>query len=224
MYYYKHFKNIEGFKRILSDEELNKLFSVITDDMDYLFFRLMFRKGKRISELTQLKINDIDFKNNIIVTYVSKTRSANTRRIMYIDDDIKYLLLEYCSKWSLDIAYNKGFIFYSETRKGRHKQQNCFSQKFIKYRELAGLDKLFYLDKLNKKRHHIRSHSLRATAINKVLEVSDGDIFKTLAFSHHKTIEGLIPYINEFNKRELQEMETKAFEKFKNQKTLTIYL
>lgn len=223
MFYYKHFKNIDGFKRILTDEELELLFASIDNNMDLLFFKLMLLKGKRISELVKLNIQDIDFKAGLIYTFVSKKRDDNSRRITYLDDSTKFMLLDYCQAHAFDIAYNNGFLFYSETRKRGHKSEKCFTSRFHKHRARIGLNKHFYIDRAGNKRYFIRSHSLRATAINKVLEATDGDIFKTLAFSHHKTIEGLVPYINEYNKKQLNEIENKAFRNFKQQK-LTIFL
>lgn len=223
MFYYKHFKNIDGFKRILTDEELNLFFEAIDNDMDMLFFKLMLLKGKRINELVKINIKDIDFRAGLFYTYVSKKRDDNSRRITYLDDSTKFMLLNYCQAHAFDIAYNEGFLFFNETSKKGHKSEDIFTSKFHKYRARIGLNRHFYIDRAGNKRYFIRSHSLRATAINKVLEATDGDIFKTLAFSHHKTIEGLVPYINEYNKRQLNEIENKAFKNFKQQK-LTLFI
>lgn len=223
MFYYRHTHHIEGFKRILSDEELHRLFSHIDDDMHKLFFHLMFVKGKRISELCPLNIRDIDLSASLMVTWVRKKRGAGSRRITYLDPHDQDMLEHFIQEHAASIKYSGGFIFYNQRSGKGYKSADAMGHIFDKLRAAAGLDKKWYPDKHGNKRKHVRSHSLRATAINKVLEATNGDLRAAIAFSQHGSMNAIYPYIDEYERRKLTTIETKTFKGFKEKK-LTLYL
>jgi integrase len=65
--------DIRGY---LTFDEIKRLFSVIDNERDELLFKLMYYCGRRVSEVLNLKVRDIDFNESTIIFDLMKKRSS----------------------------------------------------------------------------------------------------------------------------------------------------
>ena len=93
-------KKAKPLPKFLTEDEIDRLFSVIDTSTkkglrDYTMLYLMLMTRMRVSELLNLKIEDIDFHNSYITVRMGKGRKD---RIIPLNDSVKSLLKEYLSK------------------------------------------------------------------------------------------------------------------------------
>lgn len=107
----KKFKVTNNYKPIIfNDEEINLLFGTMNqyikqDEKHYCLYytysiliRLLYACGLRISEAVQIKITDIDFKNNTITIVNSK---RNVSRIIVFSNSMKQCLNDYINTFKI---------------------------------------------------------------------------------------------------------------------------
>lgn len=78
--------------RYLREEELERLFCVVTGRRDRAIFMLMLRCGLRVEELFNLKVKAIDLKRSKIIVAHGK---GGKGRVVYISNDALNTLVEY---------------------------------------------------------------------------------------------------------------------------------
>ena len=67
---------IRDLKGYLSPEQVERVIAATTNPRDALLVRIPWRTGIRVSELTGLRTQDIDFDNRAIVIKVQKMRTT----------------------------------------------------------------------------------------------------------------------------------------------------
>ena len=87
-------KDLKGY---LKPEEVQKLLNACNSLTSYLIIRLLWRTGMRVSELVNLKTDDILWKERIIIVRTLKRKGKQERRIP-IDQKTLDLLKEYLKK------------------------------------------------------------------------------------------------------------------------------
>jgi site-specific recombinase XerD len=83
--------------RHLKDDQVPKLFAVITDLRDRAMFMLMLRCGLRVEEVADLTVDAVDYGRKQI--FVSNGKGAKDR-VVYVSDDARSALLAYLTKRS----------------------------------------------------------------------------------------------------------------------------
>lgn len=126
--------------KFLTEEESNKLFSVCKYDTpinerDSLIIELLYATGLRVSELVNIKINDINFNDRVIKV----TGKGSKERIVIYNNH---------TKKAMDIYLNDGYHIFNKKNSGYlllNKNGDNISERYIrniinKYTLLAGLD------------------------------------------------------------------------------------
>ena len=87
----------------MNQEDMNKLIEAsIEDDFAYTLFMTAKSTGRRISEYYNVKVKDIDFDNNIMITLVLKRRKKVEKEAI-LSDEVKRLLKQYIAKNGLKL-------------------------------------------------------------------------------------------------------------------------
>jgi site-specific recombinase XerD len=80
------------FPRHLKDDQVDKLFAIITDPRDKAMFMLMLRCGLRVEEVAHLTVEAIDFPRRRIVVFDGK---GGKDRVVYLSEDASSTLSAY---------------------------------------------------------------------------------------------------------------------------------
>jgi site-specific recombinase XerD len=83
--------------RHLKDDQVSRLFAVITDVRDRAMFMLMLRCGLRVEEVAHLTVDAVDYGRRQI--FVSNGKGAKDR-VVYVSEDARSALLAYRAKRS----------------------------------------------------------------------------------------------------------------------------
>jgi len=106
----KNIKREKKLPEVLFFEEIDDIIKSMTikdvySIRNYSIFILLYTSGIRVSEIAQLKLSDIDFKNNKFVVH----GKGNKMRIAYFDDGTKKVINRYLdefrSKYKIDDEY-----------------------------------------------------------------------------------------------------------------------
>ena len=97
-----HPKRNKPIPEILTQEEIKKLIEVTPNIKHKLIIKLLYGCGLRVSELTNLKKEDVNFNENIIKINLSKGRKD---RFVKIPDSIKNELASYINLTNSDILF-----------------------------------------------------------------------------------------------------------------------
>ncbi len=157
---------------ILSVEEMQKIISSVNNLKHKTIICLMYSAGLRVSEVINLKIKDIDSKNNKINIKNSK---GKVDRIVMLDNSILELLKEY---WS--VYKTKNYLF--EGQKGDIYSTKSIQTFVKKSAENAGINK------------KISSHSLRHSCFTQLIK-NGVDIRSVQKLAGHKNINTTANYI-----------------------------
>jgi site-specific recombinase XerD len=83
--------------RHLKDDQVTRLFAVITDPRDKALFMLMLRCGLRVQEVAELTVDAVEYGRRRI--FVSNGKGAKDR-VVYVSEDARSALLAYLAKRS----------------------------------------------------------------------------------------------------------------------------
>jgi len=83
--------------RHLKDDQVGKLFDVVTDLRDRAMFMLMLRCGLRVQEVAELTVDAIEYQRRQIFVFHGKGAKD---RVVYMSDDARSALLAYLAKRS----------------------------------------------------------------------------------------------------------------------------
>ena len=150
--------------------------------------RLLYCTGLRINEALGLKVNDVDFSNNLLIVLNGK---ENVSRLVPFSNDLRTCLLKYQSV----AATEQDTYFFESPRKGMRSSHavNCFFQRVIL--PSAGINRK--PDNTGPRIHDLR-HTFACHALDKM--VRDGkDPYCALpylsAYLGHKGIESTEKYL-----------------------------
>lgn len=106
---------IKDLKGYLEPEQIEQLIVAAPNPRDALLVRLLWRTGVRVSELVNIRIQDIDFDNRAIAIKVLKMRKKNgkaieRRRIVPVDGGTLVIIKEYLS-WRQPFPYKGDLLF-----------------------------------------------------------------------------------------------------------------
>lgn len=115
----------------LNKEEMDKIIDAsIDNDFCYMLFMTAKTTGRRLGEYYQVRVGDIDFNKNIMVTQVLKRRKRVDKEAI-LTDEVARIIKQYIARHQLGLD---DFLF----RKVSYRQiQNLIK----KYGKLAGIEK-----------------------------------------------------------------------------------
>ncbi len=110
-------------------EEMNKIIeSTMDDDFCYLLFKVAKKTGRRLGEYYDVKVKDIDFERQIMMTKVLK-RKQKIKKEAILDEDLLYLINRYIKQNHLKL---EDYLF----RKVSYRQ---IQNKIQSYAKKAGI-------------------------------------------------------------------------------------
>ena len=190
---------------IFSQEEMNAIFKATNELEVYpscpnsrifhqTIIRLLYGTGMRISEVLNLKIEDVDLTHNLLIIYESK---GNVSRIIPFDKTVGYWLRKYHS-----VVFRPRDTYFFESRKGgvcnRCAVKNYFENRIL---VKAGIPRR--PDNRGPRLHDLR-HTYACHALDKMIK-SGMDPFCALPYLStylgHKGIESTEKYLRLTAKR-----------------------
>lgn len=169
-------QDIESLKReqkertYLTEYELLELFEVIDHTLICLAVRTMAFSGLRVSECTNLTLDDVDLKNNLI--YVIEGKGKKDRTVP-ISKALKPYLVDYLSKWRVETPSNR---FFATKKTGE------LSPQYINRELHVATTKLGWKKKVTA---HILRHSFASNLVAK--DVNIVKVSKLLGHADLKT-------------------------------------
>lgn len=167
----------------LSEEEISKLFYSIDTSKNlgkrnYLLLLLLYDTGVRVSELINIRINDIDFENKTI-KIIGK---GDKERLVYFTSDALAVILDYLRE------NNKNYLFSNQ--KGTPITRNEVYNIVVKCCEEAGINK------------HVTPHMIRHSFATHMI-INDADIMSVKTILGHSNVTTTQIYTH-FNKKDLK--------------------
>lgn len=144
-------------------------------DRDLAIVELGCSVGLRVSAITNINIEDIDFANNSIKV----VEKGNIKRIVFFGDNTKEYLLNWISKRNEILNNNTGALFISKNK--TRISNECVNDMLSNACKIAGIKK------------KITAHKMRSTcAMN--LYAAKGDIYLVQQQLGHKSINNTMIY------------------------------
>lgn len=136
-----------------------------------MVFLVMRYTGRRIGEVVQLKITDINFDQRYIKFKRSKLVGGREKYdFVFMVDQLFFPLLDYVQGHLKEILQSGGWIFYSGSRKGKHLSKDYMRNFFRKICKRVGLDHVYAIRRGDGgKLHRLTTHSFRHAFISKAL-------------------------------------------------------
>ncbi len=200
----------EEKNKIYTLEDLNKLFSQIkiSEEEKFVYiFGLM--TGMRVGEILALCWQDINFNEGFISVnktlandkknnsfYLDTPKTENSIRKIYINNELKELLLKYKSLQDFNKSYFEGLYekskldFVFRMRIGRHINQNILS---LTIRKIKNIDKNFHF--------HLLRHSFISQMVNS--EVNILYVSRIVGHSNSTITEKIYSHIQESKIKEV---------------------
>src|SRR3989338_730148 len=185
-----------------TEEELQRFLSSVKDRKSYLAFLLQSHLGLRVTEVVNMKLDDIDFRSNKVRI---STLKAKTGDFMFMPSRVRKFLLTWVQKHQNKIEEKGGFVLFSDNpwQKRDHISQHWLRNEFRECCLLTNLDEWYdYADdqknprqKGPRKLHRLTTHSLRHYFITKVYNHCKNPIL-TQKLARHTDLQSTQTYIN----------------------------
>jgi site-specific recombinase XerD len=121
--------------KYLKQDQVEGLFSVVSKPRDKAIFCLMLRTGLRVSEVANLRFEDIDFKRGRILVQEGKGRKG---RVVYMSKDVLRAFVDYveCRPSSKD---KHVFLVEKGTFRGKPLSVRSIQKSFQHYSRKSGI-------------------------------------------------------------------------------------
>lgn len=123
-------QEIKKLLNITWDENTESEYHIITKIRDKLIITLLYSPGLKVSELINLTIDNINFKEQIITI-----KNKNTKRSVLIDNDTQYLIKEYLNR------KKESYNYLITNKKGNQLTPRYIQLMIKKYANKAGINK-----------------------------------------------------------------------------------
>jgi len=104
-------KDLQGY---MTEADVISFFGVLKGLRDQLLFRLLYKTGRRVSEIISLKVNDIDWNLGMINYHILKKKDRDYRAMKPIDTITLRRMREYIEDKKLE---KDDYLFMAEKRK-----------------------------------------------------------------------------------------------------------
>lgn len=176
-------KTKKTIPNVLSKNEVEKLLNMpLETHFDYrnkAMIELMYATGLRVSELVNLKLNDVDLKMNILKTM----GKGNKERQIPIGEYATAYLVKYLHKSRHEILKNKQSIYFFVTREGTKMTREHF---FITLKQIAKKNGVKTNFSPHTLRHSFATHLLDNGADLRTIQelLGHSDISTTQIYTH----------------------------------------
>lgn len=179
----------KNYPSYLTNDEINTLLSVIDTSKDtgkrnYLLIILLYDTGVRVSELLNIKLNDIDYENKTIKIL----GKGDKERLVYFTNDTYYVLIEYIKYIHSEFENHSNYLF--SKNKGSVLSRNEVYNIIRKYGEDAKINKIVT--------PHVLRHSLATHMIQ-----NDADVMSVKTILGHSNVSTTQIYTH-LNKKDLK--------------------
>ena len=137
--------------KALAGEQVQRLFAQIAHPMDRALFLVMLRCGLRVSEVAQLKLEQIDWEQQAL--HIVQGKGRKDRRV-YMSPDLVASLHQCLAQHPGDRA--QGYVFWNRKRSQQPLSVKAIQKKMERYAKAAGIT--------------ASCHSLRHTFASNLLE------------------------------------------------------
>lgn len=148
---HRHYRE---FPSIMSKSEIVRFFSVIDNLRDIAMFETVYGAGLRVSEITRLRVQDINSEQMRIFVYHGK--GGKDRYILLSQQNLE-ILREYWKQYRPN--HPNGYLFYVRGQKNHVITVKSVQNAFNKYRRKANLPDTFTVHTL---RHCFATHLLES--------------------------------------------------------------
>lgn len=202
---------IRDLKGYLEPEQVERVIAVAGNLRDKLLVRVPWRTGVRVTELINVRIQDIDFDNRAIVIKVQKMRKKDgkaieRRRVVPIDQGTLDMVREYLA-WRKQFPY-KGDLLFPITRQR-------VDQIFWKLGRRAGIKEIGdpAVSKHRKLHPHLLRHSFSIHCVKKGMAIER--LQKILGHSSPTTTSVYL----QFSQKDLHDQYDRVWEEDEREKT-----
>ena len=198
-------KDLQGY---LKDSEVIAFFGAIKNARDYLLFRLLYKTGRRVSEILCLKVNDIEWEEGLVCWHILKKKDKEYTAVKLIDKKTLNILEGYINTNRLG---KDDYLFQAERRKiWNNKRQpskiiNPHLSRYTVYYLTKKYCKKIGIEKVgNKLPHpHIFRHTFAVRMAKRMKFV--GDIRKLQKMLEHTDM-GITETYLQFNQEDMREL------------------
>ena len=176
------------------DGEREAIYNACKNSRDKLLIRLLWKTGRRISEILQVKIKDMNFDDNMILWNILKKKTP-TKKWLPVDNGTMRFIENYVKAKGLS---EEDYLFSSNSKKGYLTRVRVFQI----LRNLCEEVGIYYVGTKEPHPHHFR-HSF---AIEKAKKLkSPADIRKLQQYLGHANL-GITETYLQFGSQDLRSM------------------
>ncbi|MBU0665944.1 MAG: tyrosine-type recombinase/integrase [Nanoarchaeota archaeon] len=139
---------------VMRPDDLRKLFNAVDNPKNMIIYIVTFFCGLRISEIVNLRVENINFDRRVI-----KIENAKGGKDRYVP--IPDHILEIIQKWLKYIGYKEEYFIPNSAKSHNQISDNSIRNKFKSDLKRAGLLVKDYVDAKGNTRHKLTFHSLR---------------------------------------------------------------
>ncbi len=166
------------FPSIMSKDEIVRFFSVIDNMRDRTIFETVYGAGLRLSEITHLRVQDIDSKQMRIFVHQGK---GGKDRFTLLSQRNLDLLREYWKQYRPNLP--DGYLFYGRGRNKYILTSRSVQNAFNKYKALSNLPKTYTVHTL---RHCFATHLIESGVdVCQIKDLLGHTFIQTTAFYLH---------------------------------------
>lgn len=163
---------------IMSKTEIVRFFSVIDNLRDKAIFETVYGAGLRVSEVSKLRVQDID--SSGMRLFVHQGKGGRDRFTLLSQRNLD-LLREYWKQYRPN--HPEGYLFYSRSKRNSPMTSRAIQDAFNKYLKLAKLPNSFTVHTL---RHCFATHLLESgVEIYRIKELLGHSFIQTTSFYLH---------------------------------------
>lgn len=171
-------RNHREIPAIMSKTEIVRFFSVIDNLRDKAIFETVYGAGLRVSEVSKLRVQDIDSSGMRLFVHLGK---GGRDRFTLLSQRNLDLLREYWKQYRPN--HPDGYLFYSRSKKSSPMTSHAIQDAFNKYLKLAKLPDSFTVHTL---RHCFATHLLESgVEIYRIKELLGHSFIQTTSFYLH---------------------------------------
>ena len=126
-------------KGYLSKQQIDNILACAKNKRNWLLLFLLYRSGRRISELLELKPIDIDQDKKLIKFHILKKKNKNTYKLKAVDDDAIDKLNEYIDENGIPL---ESYVFPSPKDHTKHLTRQMAFYIVKKTCKLAGIHRV----------------------------------------------------------------------------------
>jgi integrase len=163
--------NVAEYEKYISDEERLQIleFAEKQSPSLRLCVHILDKLGLRVGEAVKIRVNDIDFKNNILRVYAPKQKKVINR---IIPNNLMEILKTHIARYAELIKRSDNYIcfVYGHGSKNLHIQTNTLNWFFQDFRKTYGYTDPYMIGRDGNPRYRHSSHTFRSRWITEFIK------------------------------------------------------